>query len=635
MTGRALALIALLVLVSCARDATSPGLPVASVTIIPSALVLVPDSTVQLRAVLSDSLGDILQGRGVTWSTPDTTLIRISPLGVVTALPLPGWIPWTGTLIRATAEGKTGVAWATLVRRIARLRVIPDTLTLLTGQSSQLSVAVIDSAGQSAYAGSATWSSSDTTRAAVDSLGLAQAVRVGVTTIVAHAVGLSASGTIRVIAPVVSIAIQPHAPSLVVGHSVQLVATARDSAGNVLADRPVTWTQPGRPIALLSASGLATATAAGSTRIVATAEGHSDTATISVAIDDPFVAVAAGELHTCAITAAGTTYCWGNGWYGQLGTGSGVAGPAMSAMQVTGGYQLRSLVARGNHTCALDAAGVAYCWGLDYAGDLGNSSGVAPCSYAEPCRGRPMPVTDTSHFTLLSAGEFHTCGITTGGVSECWGDNYLGQLGIGSHDGSSHAPTRVIGGIAFASLSAGGEFTCGLASAGDAYCWGPFLLGQTSDSATEDSLRLVPGSPALAELSAGYFHVCGLTAAGVVSCWGEGYTGSPAPVPGAGVFAHVYAGYSFTCALDASGAASCWGDNSWGQLGNGTTTSSATPVAVSGTLHFRSLTVGGYHVCGLATSGLLYCWGDNYNGEIGDGNVGQLNLAPTLVLGQP
>jgi alpha-tubulin suppressor-like RCC1 family protein/uncharacterized protein YjdB len=635
MTGRALALIALLVLVSCARDATSPGLPVASVTITPSVVVLVPDSSVQLAAVLTDSLGQTLSGRSITWTSSDTTVAVVSSSGVARGRVFPSWMPTGYAAIRASAEGKTGTASALVLRKLARLRVMPESLTIFTGQTSLLEAAVADTAGQWVRVGRAIWNSADTTRAVVDSFGTVRGVRAGTAQISSRAAGLSASGTIRVIAPVVSITIQPHAPSLVVGHSVQLVATIRDSAGNVLNDRQVTWTQPGRPIALLSASGLATATAAGSTSIVATAEGHSDTATISVTVDGPFVAFAAGELHTCALTAAGTTYCWGNGWYGQLGTGSGVAGPAMSATQVTGSYQFRSLVARGNHTCSLDAAGVAYCWGLDYAGDLGNSSGVAPCSYAEPCRGSPMPVTDTSHFTLLSAGEFHTCGVTTSGVSECWGDNYLGQLGIGGHDGLSHAPTRLIGGIAFASLSAGGEFTCGLASAGGTYCWGPFLTGQTVDSATADSLRPVIGSPPLVELSAGYSHVCGLTAAGVAYCWGFGYSGSPAPVPGGGAYAHLYSGLDFTCALDATGAAYCWGFNSYAQLGNGTTNDSSTPVAVAGSLRFTALSAGGYHVCGLATSGLLYCWGDNYNGEIGDGNYYQLALVPTLVLGQP
>jgi alpha-tubulin suppressor-like RCC1 family protein len=91
-------------------------------------------------------------------------------------------------------------------------------------------------------------------------------------------------------------------------------------------------------------------------------------------------------------------------------------------------------------------------------------------------------------------------------------------------------------------------------------------------------------------------------------------------------------------ALDGTGY--CWGNNDSGQLGDGTTTSAATPTPIAGNLLFSSLSAGTWHSCGVTTGGLAYCWGyySPYGyptgGELGDGTTVP-SLVPVKVAGQP
>ena len=152
--------------------------------------------------------------------------------------------------------------------------------------------------------------------------------------------------------------------------------------------------------------------------------GYSDTSGNAIGEGIPVSGLAAGHNHTCALDGAGGVLCWGSNSSGQLasaGPPPGHAWPTRAAVPVT----LVSLVAGGEHTCGLTAAGAAYCWGSNSNGQLGN--GTIGGTFVPA-----GPVSGGLTFVVLSAGGSHTCGVTPNGSIYCWGSNSSGQLGDGT-----------------------------------------------------------------------------------------------------------------------------------------------------------------------------------------------------------
>jgi alpha-tubulin suppressor-like RCC1 family protein len=181
-----------------------------------------------------------------------------------------------------------------------------------------------------------------------------------------------------------------------------------------------------------------------------------------------------GHVHTCGLTTAdGSAYCWGNNTFGQLGDGKKSNAAQRDPQAVTGGQKFTSLVLGFNHTCGLIADGSAYCWGSNLAGQLGDGTTDERLS--------PVRAAPALKFASLTASASQTCGLTADGTAHCWGANGFGQLGNGNAGGQSTAATAVTGGVKFASLSAGEEFACGVATDKTVYCWGSNRAGWLGD----------------------------------------------------------------------------------------------------------------------------------------------------------
>ncbi len=145
-------------------------------------------------------------------------------------------------------------------------------------------------------------------------------------------------------------------------------------------------------------------------------------------------------------------------------------------------------------------------------------------------------------------------------------------------------------------------------------------------------------------LSAGTQHVCALSATTGVSCWGSNSMGqlgngttttSSTPVAVTGLSTGVLtisSGYQHSCALMSDSTVRCWGRNDTGQLGNNSMTNASSPVTVSGLSGAVAISAGSYHTCAVLGSGSVQCWGNNANGSLGDGSVLK-RLTPVAVSG--
>jgi alpha-tubulin suppressor-like RCC1 family protein len=240
----------------------------------------------------------------------------------------------------------------------------------------------------------------------------------------------------------------------------------------------------------------------------------------------------------------------------------------------------------------------------------------------------------------VTAGLSHTCALTTNGSVLCWGDNAYGQLGNGARTyGAANPYPRRVGALSeIQAIAAGDAHTCALTKSGGVKCWGSNAEGQLGDGTTATRLSpvyvngLTKGVQAIA---GGQSQTCALTTGGGVKCWGNLVT---TPLDVQGLTSNVIAiagGYRHMCALVGAsdtaqeGGVQCWGANDTGQLGNGKTTPSASPVQVSGLAGgVKALAAGGApldrfrhggHTCALLTDGSVKCWGWNAQGQLGDG----------------
>jgi alpha-tubulin suppressor-like RCC1 family protein/predicted small lipoprotein YifL len=622
-----------------------PPAQVASVVVAPVVDSVMVGSTLQLTATAKDAAGNSLAGRPVTWASSNTARAMVSSAGLVTAR-APGPVS-----ITASVEGVNGTATITVLALAARVVVTPESTSIAQGGSLQLTALVEDASGSPLPGRTIAWSSSDSTKLTVTRSGLATALSAADVIVTARSGGASGTAAVGIIGPAHSVLVLPRAASLVIGDSVQLTAVTTDVAGHVI-NQPVTWSAPEYKV-LVSASGMVQAVAAGSAGVHATAQGAtvSYPAAITVTMDSLLSAVAATTGRTCALSARGTVYCWGGIAFPVPGITDGPETAIIrTAVRLPTALSAARLVAAPVHTCLLTEAGSAYCWGSNDSGQLGNDTVTTICSAGYVCSWLPVPVLGGLSFNTIAGGDYGTCGITTSQLAYCWGENAHGEVG----DGSTilrPTPVPVSGGLSFRSIAVGREHACGVTTDSLAYCWGNNGDGQLGIGAADATPHTTPqpvvGGLHLTAISTGAFHTCAVTAGGAAYCWGRNTSGqvgtttcgappcsTPTSVDGGVSFSQVSAGQWHTCGLTDQGDAYCWGLGTSYQLGNGSDGSQASPGIVLGTIKWAFITAAEQHTCGLSIGLVAYCWGGNGYGQLGTGSSADA-ITPVRVVGQP
>jgi uncharacterized protein YjdB len=248
---------------------------VTSVTVAPPSSNIGVGAFVQLSATVRSGT-TVLTDRAVGWSSSNETIAVVSSTGRVTGLK-------AGVVtITATSEGVSGTAFVAV--GIASVVVTPNPTSVVAGQTRQLTGVARDASSATVAGVTFQWASTATAIATVDAAGLVTGRAAGTANITASVGTVSGSSAVTVTpAPVATVTVSPSAPNVTAGQTVQLTATLKDAAGNVLTGRTVTWASSNVLLATVNNSGLVTTLLLkGTVTITATSETKSGTSTVTI-----------------------------------------------------------------------------------------------------------------------------------------------------------------------------------------------------------------------------------------------------------------------------------------------------------------------------------------------------------------
>ena len=318
-------------------------------------------------------------------------------------------------------------------------------------------------------------------------------------------------------------------------------------------------------------------------------------------------------------------------------------------------------------TCFISVDDI-YCWGYNEYGQIGDGTDGLE---------RPTPtlvnLPESKIPVSISEGYgHHFCSVMSDGSMYCWGQNWHGQLGVGTRclgssyanncngDGGVSNPTLVQlpSGLSAKSVSTGQSHTCSILSDDRVYCWGKNYNGQlgigNSSSVELTPIEtLLPAGKAALSVTTGMNHNCAVMDDFSLYCWGdndynatggsyvssnswinEALTPIEVSIPNNSTISMASAGNEQTCVITTSGLVYCWGYGALVQQSAGSTTLTNTysPVLVNlSGIEAVTIGVGDRYACALLSNSNLYCWGNNDEGQIGIGLQIDSLFGPTIV----
>ncbi len=344
--------------------------------------------------------------------------------------------------------------------------------------------------------------------------------------------------------------------------------------------------------------------------------------------------IAAAGDQSLAVGVDGHGYAWGDNTEGQLAQGrddklstpvelaSGIASFAL-------GYNVAFAVGRN---------GVLWGWGENGDGRLGDGTR----------RQRPDLARVGSGYKTVSTGNTQTFGIRTDNSLWAWGDNEFGQLGLGDTT-ARLVPVKV--GDGYLAVAAGASHTLALKTDGSLWAWGRNQYGQLGNglfearTGTQANPLPIKVGEGFTAVVAGVHHSVALKADGTVWAWGwndygqvgDGSTLSRAtPVQVASNVAKLFSAQISTLVLGSNGTTYGWGYNGQSRrrynvlLQGANTNNVLTPTAIPG--NWAGASAGAAHALYLRADGLTAAVGYQQFGQLGDGSFDDVRTLPTLVL---
>lgn len=318
---------------------------------------------------------------------------------------------------------------------------------------------------------------------------------------------------------------------------------------------------------------------------------------------------------------------------------TGTSGTAITAYSGTFSTGRLGVSAGYGHSLAVKSNGVAYGWGVNTFGQLGNGTSTNATS--------PQQITSLSQVIAVAACNGHSIFLKSDGTVWAAGSGTVGQLG-NSASNSSTSVVQVSSLTGVTAISCQHQHNLALKSDGTVWAWGwnasdgnAFQGGQLGDATTtnRNAPVQVSGLTSVVAISAGFYHSAAVKSDGTAWAWGANGVGqichsdvgtrqtTPQQITSITTAVGVAAGANETIFILSDGSLRYCGNDERGESGQNSegVFGSSSPTAVkgvggSGTLSGMSTAeFGSQTVLAVASDGSLYMWGRNATGELGDG----------------
>lgn len=353
-----------------------------------------------------------------------------------------------------------------------------------------------------------------------------------------------------------------------------------------------------------------------------------------------YVHISCGGSHTAVIDADGVLWMWGANSSDQVGNGGmgndkDVHGGTIQTIPEKIMDNVASVNCGYNHTAALKTDGSLWIWGSKYHTTLGDGS----------TESSPVPLKIMDNVAAVSccgdSNTAYTAVIKSDGSLWAWGRNGFGQLGNGSTE-DSNVPVKIMENVT--AVSCGMGYTAAIKIDGSLWMWGHNVYGQLGNGGVGNckntmgqSIQTVPMKVMddVATVSCGYGHTAAVKLDGNLWMWGANSRGQlgnggggnneyrklpiqTVPVKVMEGVASASCGYDHTVACGTDGSLWTWGNNYYGELGNGVTEDSSTPVKIMNS-GVAAISCGFGHTIVLKMDDTVWTWGSNHSGELGNG----------------